>query len=51
MKLSKIQQAMLVGEQGEAVQQSMEILTALGKIYGANGMVPCPPRQNGCRLV
>ena len=45
MKLSKIQQAMLVGEQGEAVQQSMEILTALGKIYGANGMVPVSSSQ------
>lgn len=31
---------MLNGEQGEAARQSMEILAALGKIYGARGMVP-----------
>ena len=31
---------MFNGEQGEAVRQSMEILAALGKIYGAADMVP-----------
>ena len=31
---------MLSGELGVAVQQSMEILVALGKIYGADKMIP-----------
>ncbi|MCX8175058.1 MAG: aconitase X, partial [Candidatus Micrarchaeota archaeon] len=39
VRLSKKQQSMLDGECGEAVQQAMEILVALGKIYGAQGMV------------
>lgn len=45
MNLTPAQQAMLDGEQGEAVQQSMEILLALGKIYGADGMVPISSAQ------
>jgi hypothetical protein len=45
MELTKIQQSMLNGEQGEAVRQSMEILVALGKIYGAKGMVPVTSAQ------
>ncbi len=45
MELTSIQQKMLDGESGEAVQQSMEILTALGKIYGAKGMVPVSSAQ------
>lgn len=45
MKLTPIQQKMLDGESGEAVAQSMEILTALGKIYGAKGMVPVSSAQ------
>ena len=36
---------MLDGEQGEAVRQSMEILVALGKIYGAKNMVPVSSAQ------
>ncbi|MFA6328459.1 MAG: aconitase X catalytic domain-containing protein [Candidatus Micrarchaeia archaeon] len=40
MELTSDQQLMLNGEQGEAARQSMEILAALGKIYGARGMVP-----------
>ncbi len=45
MELTSIQQSMLNGEHGEAVQQSMEILVALGKIYGADGMVPVSSAQ------
>ncbi len=45
MELTKIQQKMLDGESGEAVAQSMEILVALGKIYGADGMVPVSSAQ------
>jgi len=45
MKLTPTQQKMLDGESGEAVRQSMEILVALGKIYGANDMVPVSSAQ------
>ncbi len=45
MKLTSIQQKMLNGENGEAVRQSMEILIALGKIYGAKDMVPVTSAQ------
>lgn len=40
MKLSSEEQAMLAGEQGEATKKAMEILVALGKIYGAESMLP-----------
>ena len=36
---------MLDGERGEAARQSMEILSALGKIYGAQGMIPVTSAQ------
>ena len=36
---------MLNGEAGEAARQSMEILAALGKIYGARDMVPITSAQ------
>ncbi len=36
---------MLDGELGEAAQQSMEILVALGKIYKAEGMIPVTSAQ------
>jgi predicted aconitase len=39
MKLSKQEQAMLDGEEGYAVRKSMEILTALGDIYGAERLI------------
>ncbi|MFH1095599.1 MAG: aconitase X catalytic domain-containing protein [Candidatus Micrarchaeota archaeon] len=45
MNLTSLQQSMLDGKSGEAVQQSMEILVALGKIYSANGMVPVSSAQ------
>ena len=38
--LTSQEQKMLSGELGVAVQQSMEILVALGKIYGADKMIP-----------
>ncbi len=40
MELTAAQQAMLEGEQGRAVCKAMEILVALGTIYGARRMVP-----------
>lgn len=40
MKLSGEEQAMLAGEQGRGVQKAMEIITALGTIYGAEDLVP-----------
>jgi predicted aconitase len=40
MELTREQQSMYDGESGEACRQSMEILAALGKIYGARDMVP-----------
>ncbi|MFH1234493.1 MAG: aconitase X catalytic domain-containing protein [Candidatus Diapherotrites archaeon] len=39
MNLSKEEQEMLSGKQGKAVKKSMEILVALGEIYGAKRMV------------
>lgn len=45
MQLTAIQQQMLDGEQGEAARQSMEILAALGKIYGAANMIPITSSQ------
>jgi len=38
MKLSSEEQEMLEGKHGNAVKKSMEILTALGEIYGAEKM-------------
>ncbi|HDD39893.1 MAG TPA: DUF521 domain-containing protein, partial [Nitrososphaeria archaeon] len=35
MYLTREEEAMLAGEYGYAAQKSMEILVALGKIYGA----------------
>jgi len=40
MKLTKEEQEMADGKQGKAVKQSMEILVALGEIFGAEKMVP-----------
>jgi predicted aconitase len=40
MKLTPKEQQMLDGHFGPAVQKSMEILTALGAIYGAEDMIP-----------
>ena len=40
MKLTPEEQAMLDGAQGRATQKSIEILWALGKIYGAERLIP-----------
>lgn len=40
MKLTAEEQSMLAGEHGRAAQKAMQILAALGKIYGAERMVP-----------
>ncbi len=40
MQISAEEQGMLVGEQGPATRKAMEILLALGKIYGAQAMIP-----------
>lgn len=40
MELTKREQALFDGEKGEAARQSMEILVALGTIYGAKNMIP-----------
>jgi len=45
MHLEKREQLMLDGESGEAARQSMEILVALGKIYGAQKMIPITSAQ------
>ena len=45
MELSGKEQAMFDGEKGEAARQSMEILVALGKIYGAERMIPISSAQ------
>jgi hypothetical protein len=43
--LSKSEQAIFDGEAGEAARQSMDILVALGKIYGAKKMIPITSAQ------
>lgn len=40
MRLTEQQQAMLDGQYGKSVQKAMQILEALGTIYGAEGMIP-----------
>lgn len=40
MKLTEQEQQMLDGKYGKSVQKSMQILTQLGEIYGADHMVP-----------
>ncbi len=40
MKLTHEEQAMLAGDYGRGVQKAMEIITALGKIYGAEDLIP-----------
>lgn len=40
MKLTSQEQEMLDGKQGRATRKAMEILTALGTIYGAERMIP-----------
>ncbi len=40
MKITEEEKKMLSGEQGKAVKKSMEILVALGDIYGADSLIP-----------
>jgi predicted aconitase len=40
MHLTNLEEKMLAGEEGYAVQKSMQILTALGDIFGADKMIP-----------
>ena len=40
MRLTSKEQAILDGTQGCAAQKAMEILAALGKIYGAERLIP-----------
>jgi predicted aconitase len=40
MKLTPEEESMLAGEQGHAVRKSMQILTALGRIFGAERLLP-----------
>ncbi len=40
MKLTREEQAWLDGKGGDALQRAMEILVALGKIYGAKRLIP-----------
>ncbi|KXA91604.1 hypothetical protein AKJ57_00510 [candidate division MSBL1 archaeon SCGC-AAA259A05] len=40
MNLTKVQEKMLSGEKGEAVQKAMEILVGLGDIYEAEKFIP-----------
>lgn len=40
MNLTPEEQAMLAGEMGPGVRKAMEIVTALGRIYGAERLVP-----------
>ncbi len=39
MDLTKAEEAILNGEQGEGRQKAMELVTALGKIYGAESLI------------
>jgi len=45
MELDREEQRMFDGELGEASRESMEILAALGKIYGAKRMIPITSAQ------
>jgi len=40
MQLTPEENAMLQGQHGRAAQKAMQILTALGSIYGAEGLIP-----------
>ena len=45
MELGREEQGMFDGESGDAARESMEILVALGKIYGAKKMIPITSAQ------
>ena len=39
MDLTREEEAILNGEEGEGKQKAMELVTALGKIYGADDLI------------
>ena len=45
MLLTKEEEGMLAGEEGYAAQKSMQILLALGEIFGADRMIPVSSAQ------
>ena len=45
MQLDTLEQAFLDGEHGETRQRMMELLVALGKVFGADRMVPIASAQ------
>jgi hypothetical protein len=45
MQLDALEQALLAGEHGETRQRMMELLVALGKVFGAERMVPIASAQ------
>lgn len=45
MKLTAEERALLAGEEGPGVRKAMEIVVALGKIYGADRLVPVESAQ------
>lgn len=45
MYLTREEEALLAGEKGHTLQKAMEILTALGDIYGADSLVPIKSAQ------
>ncbi|MDD1660382.1 MAG: aconitase X catalytic domain-containing protein [Methanomicrobiales archaeon] len=45
MQLDAVERAILAGEHGETRQQMMELLVALGKVFGAERMVPIASAQ------
>ena len=46
MKLSKEQEAILNGSQGEVMAKVMETLVRYGELFGADGMVPITSQYN-----
>ena len=40
MYLTPEQERMMGGERGDAVRKSLELLVALGDVFGASGLVP-----------
>ena len=45
MYLTRQEQAMLDGEEGETLRKAIEILVALGDIYGADKLIPVKSAQ------
>ncbi|MCD4801067.1 MAG: aconitase X catalytic domain-containing protein, partial [Methanococcoides sp.] len=45
MYLTAEEENVLDGEQGETLRKAMEILVALGDIYGADGLIPVKSAQ------